>query len=472
MATWNGVYVDYVANYWVHSFVVMVWVFLAVANFWYRSTVDGVSERVFLHHFTGMRCLASTGIVLKHFLGLGFGPDPTLYDTEERLAFLLKYGVGASGVCFFVTLSGFVTHYVYRASVDVDPIRIYYIKRLGRVLPTYYFGQVLALLYIGPSAVNIICLIFQMNVWLWPFARHTVQSAGGLNLPCWTIQALFWHWVLYPFIAQVLKRWRNAYHPKTYSFLLLGGGLTVIWGLITIVAAAWGQFALNIFNYPAQGTDWDGHFYMVFHSFPLFVLAPFLGGVIAAEVILTAKPADHWTWRWMCDCTFVLWVLLLALQGLSLDTVFSDYNYMGLLAVLLFTSAISDRSLVVRVTKHPVLVKLGDYSFHVYILQEPVFVCMAKLRRLLGSTDFEYPQRLHLTQMMGMKPGPWFVNFFVLMVLAIITSDVLEAPWVSFLRRWAKQYAETLRQRKVQQGLLDKQSLTLPLKNPVETSRV
>jgi len=145
----------------------------------------------------------------------------------------------------------------------------------------------------------------------------------------------------------------------------------------------------------------------------------------------------------MCDITFLLWMVLLALQGLSLDSVYSDYGYMGLASVLLLTSSVSSKSFVVRVTNHPVLLKLGDYSFHIYLLQVPVFMTMNKIREKLGMKDFAYPD---LIRNDPLKPDPFCANLVVLLVSSVIVSDLFEAPYVSFLKSWTKQRAARLRE--------------------------
>ena len=138
----------------------------------------------------------------------------------------------------------------------------------------------------------------------------------------------------------------------------------------------------------------------------------------------------------MCDITFLLWMVLLALQGLSLDSVYSDYGYMGLASVLLLTSSVSSKSFVVRVTNHPVLLKLGDYSFHIYLLQVPVFMTMDKIRAKLGMKDFSHPDLI--ISFDSLLFDPFCADLVVLLVSSVVVSDLLEAPYVSFLKSWTK----------------------------------
>jgi len=263
---------------------------------------------------------------------------------------------------------------------------------------------------------------------------------------CWTVQALIWIWLVYPFVARTLKRWSVGWDPKAFCVALVVGGVTLIWGVMMIICAIWGPYLLNEYGYPGQGNRHYGKDNMVFHTFPVFVFAPFLGGVVAAEAILTAKPADHWTWGVMCDITFLLWMALLALQGLSLDVEFSDYGYMGLMSVLLLTSSITSKSLVVRLTNHPLLIKLGDYSFHIYLLQLPVFMTMNKTRKMLGMTGYEFP---YLNRnVAALKFDAFCANLVVLLISSVLVSDIFEAPYVSFLKSWTKQRATKFREEK------------------------
>ena len=262
MASWNGVFVDYWTNFALHSAVVAGWVVLVGANVWFQPTAEKTSAKPpFLTHFTGMRFVASMMVdVQKHFFSLGMGPDPTLYDPYQRMLFTFQICLGGSGVCFFVTLSGFVTHYVYRASLDVDPVSIFYIKRVGRVVPTILLSQALSIGYQYyfdrslPTTVNFICMILQANVLFYPFNRHKVQDPGGANGVCWTVQALLWIWLVYPFVARTLKRWSVGWDPKAFCVALIVAGVTLIWGTMMSISIIWGPHLLNYFPVSGAGS--------------------------------------------------------------------------------------------------------------------------------------------------------------------------------------------------------------------------
>ena len=137
---------------------------------------------------SGMRALVTMWILCSHFV-------------EKRPGFGLL-SQGKLGVCFYIVLSGFITHHVNANRVCHTWVqRVQYsVSRIMRVAPTYY------------SAFFLLCLVDSKTFW-------AVRSASW-NL---VYQDLFvdpysqGHW-LYKFWAEYTKRTSHTLNENSLYF--------------------------------------------------------------------------------------------------------------------------------------------------------------------------------------------------------------------------------------------------------------
>lgn len=148
-----------------------------------------------LTHLTGVRFLANFWIVCGHFIPRH--PETVLNHVNDR---------GNVAVNFFITMSGFITHWAYSGKrMEDGAVGQYYARRLGRVFVATWFAMGAAALIMLASGEGeqlkdaghlTRCFLF-MEPWLEP--NHWCP-----NGQTWTIAALLPSWLLYPWTRNLI----------------------------------------------------------------------------------------------------------------------------------------------------------------------------------------------------------------------------------------------------------------------------
>ena len=129
-------------------------------------------------HLDGLRCFASFWIVCAHYLPKSSSVDPES-ETRGSMSPLnnARYRVNVA-VCFFVVVSGFVTHYSGASRKLANAVELFgfYLRRLGRVLFTFWIAMLWAVYLLERAGqhlpldyvVKCVCLVEQWFKWSTP----------------------------------------------------------------------------------------------------------------------------------------------------------------------------------------------------------------------------------------------------------------------------------------------------------------
>ena len=129
-------------------------------------------------HLDGLRCFASFWIVCAHYLPKSSSVDPES-ETRGSMSPLnnARYRVNVA-VCFFVVVSGFVTHYSGASRKLANAVGLFgfYLRRLGRVLFTFWIAMLWAVYLLERAGqhlpldyvVKCVCLVEQWFKWSTP----------------------------------------------------------------------------------------------------------------------------------------------------------------------------------------------------------------------------------------------------------------------------------------------------------------
>ncbi|MBI5847661.1 MAG: acyltransferase [Nitrospirae bacterium] len=283
-------------------------------------------------------------IVIFHF-----GTKVIPFSLEPFKRLLEK---GSLGVSYFFLLSGFVmaiTYYSEQATKQIDK-KAFWISRFARIYPLYLFSLLLTL------AVD---LFMRVPILKGPLLLHValLQAWGpkyvsSFNPPAWAVSVEIFFFLMFPFIITFFTR-------KTK--LLIAAITGIFW--------FFSQVAYELLLLKVYVPSSDIMLLKLFLYSPLLHINSFIMGTAAGVFYKTdyKKPMkDH----------AVLWLLLvLILLVLAFQSNYHLEFHNGLLAPLfaIFLLALSlDSSKISEIMSSKPLMQLGEYSYAIYILQEPV----------------------------------------------------------------------------------------------------
>ena len=235
-----------------------------------------------LSQVTGARTLATTWIVLGHFLG------------EPRGALAPFLARGQVAVAFYIVLSGYITQTAYgsRSYDRWSQCSTFYSRRFGRIMLTYYFTCAVGLAQralqgqLLPAADYVLPLLM-LDGWD-PTARLT-QPQPNLNPAGWTLSTLVLPWLLYPAFNTLFGKLRAG-----------GGGGARVFPVAFVVCALVAiapAFALCLSRHDlAAGERIPRSASLYLYQFPPARLAEFLLGMVAAELAQQPRLAAWAGW--------------------------------------------------------------------------------------------------------------------------------------------------------------------------------
>ena len=250
-------------------------------------------------------------------------------------------GNGNFMVNLFFVLSGFVLFHRYQNS-DFCTFReyiVFYKKRAKRLLPLYYLGLILSLVYyiyvVGQVDVLRVVVAFvgvqSFDIWSYPV----------INVPSWSLSVEFFLYLMFPFVFIFLVE-------KSKQFILVFSA--AIW-LITEVVFHFSQ---------ATYTDLNLDF------IPFFSLPSFVIGMACYQLLDPLKNLTKYTK--LC--------LVLIITGVTIIVLFQPYfykNYSGLLAPLFGLLILSLAAIDTALVKGNWMDRLGELSYPIYILHWPIY---------------------------------------------------------------------------------------------------
>ena len=154
------------------------------------------------------------------------------------------FAVGSTGVTLFFVLSGFLLFLPYTQALlfekDWPQSKIYYIRRILRIFPGYFFSLFILVMFSKPYFI-------QPHNWsqLVPFLTFTMgyyNSSGLINGPYWTLAVEFQYYLILPLIAFGILGLSRLVRPEKRLWIVVGSLFAmIIWGLAT--ASFGGYFA-------------------------------------------------------------------------------------------------------------------------------------------------------------------------------------------------------------------------------------
>ncbi len=360
-----------------------------------------MTRPVRLDALTSIRFFAALHVVLYHAQCTLW---PSLPPAIERLR-----DHGDSAVALFYVLSGFILTYTYAPTADkVASPKPFWLARLARIGPLYWLAFAACVVFrlqVGGDIVSnlrgFLASATMLQAW-------TPTAIYGWNTPGWSLSVEAFFYLLFPLLLPALARLR------TERALL--AGLVGLW----LAGLGLREFGL------AQRLDWRLHsidvWPVILNHNPLFRLPEFAIGIVAARLFAlrpTVAPA-------------VADGLVAAGLGITLGvTAFWPDLPRDLLHNTLFAPAFAAlilglawRGQAARALELPWLVRLGEASFALYIVQEPVM-------NYWYLAIHEPHHRAH---------PPWVVAGQVVAVVLVsfLAWRWVETPAQRLIRRWGE----------------------------------
>ncbi len=307
-----------------------------------------------MEKLTFTRFVAAISVVFTHF-GRGIP-----FIDDQPWAYLLRQG--SFMVSYFFVLSGFIMAAVYWDLQDRADRRAYWAARFARIYPVYILALVFMMSLGGPQNGPQPLATFVLNATMIQAWLPTFAMTG--NPPGWSLSAEAFFYLAFPLCMPALRRLPGIWRP-----LLVVG---FVW-LVSQVGYHVGRQALE--------AEFSEALHSALHYDPLLHLNSFLVG-IAAQLVLrrrgwrtSVEPRTGAAFVLLLASSALLAVALVALgEGVVLAGAFlSAAN--GLLAPLfaLFIAALCvDASPWTRWLAWWPLVALGEMSYAVYMLQDPM----------------------------------------------------------------------------------------------------
>ena len=297
-----------------------------------------------------IRFFAALVVILFHYTPLGLG---------QHIAFIIKNGGEAVNLFFFI--SGFVLTISNARYFEGDaPFqkKAFYVKRFARIYPLYLLAILILLAFhFGIKRIDTPTVIYRM-----PFEMAGIQKwfySGSFNYPGWSISCEFFFYLLFPFIAQYLRKYRRgfAWFVWVYYFVAL---------LATNLLSVWVKQDLSSI---------EKKLVSALYLNPLLLISIFMLGVLAGRYFIENKIVAF------KNSAFNLLAFVMAAAAAMLVKYYAPNGWGflrgGILAPVYFVlilAVTSFRNQESKLLSNSVFIFLGDISYGMYILQYPVYV--------------------------------------------------------------------------------------------------
>jgi peptidoglycan/LPS O-acetylase OafA/YrhL len=338
---------------------------------------------------TFTRFLAAFAIVLHHY-SLSIEP----YNINPFKTIVAQANIGVS---YFFILSGFVMVVAYGQKNNLNK-PLFFKNRLARIYPLYILATILMILFfvlakIGVDATVVILNIFMLQAWI-------PSMATAVNAQTWSISVECFFYLLFPFLLQ------SVYKKFQLKFI-------VFWGLLL-----WGitQICFNVLLHSDFYTGFLTNSYHFLYFFPLFHLNEFILGNIAGLFFLRYLPKGKKSYDVVLLCLFAGLVFYL-----SKPERFSAHN--GLLAIVFIPMILLlcwNTGKITKLFSMKFFVFLGEMSYAMYLLQNPVFSFSISILKRIGITDLT---------------ACFYIRLFLLLIASALCYAFFEKPARNWIRR-------------------------------------
>lgn len=351
------------------------------------------SIHTFLRPLTFTRFLAASLVVIFHY-GKGAQPFREFTWIPE---------LGSMMVSYFFTLSGFIlaSVYIHAAESGTVDYRQFWRARAARIMPVYLLAVALVWLISPVSFPDVLSLLLNFLLLQSWFPGYPITG----NAPGWSlsVEALFY--LLFPTLLTFMIRIRLRF---AICLALL------LWTVSQVIH-------LGILNYFYGGFPSFGHDFAYY--FPLLHLNEFVLGIIGA---LAYQQGFGFQKPYHAVAVFFFTISLLVLTAYGHEALSAAIDFTvsftgGLLApifLLLILSLCSPLSYF-KALGNPLLVRLGEASYALYLLQIPL--------------DVIY--KMQIAPVIGIRPSlNFWLYYLLLVVVSLSVYRYFEGPLRKLLR--------------------------------------
>jgi peptidoglycan/LPS O-acetylase OafA/YrhL len=391
-----------------------------------------VSQKSSLPALTGLRYVAAMHVVLYHYL-----MTVPAYRNHEPQWLKNLLAAAPSSVSLFFVLSGFILTYNYlnRENKLAVSQKEFWGARFARVYPIYFLGILaylpialaryfsgtgLTVVDVGPGpafAISGVLTVLMLQCWTSVFVAW--------NPPCWSVSVEAFYYATFPRVAPRICSWSQVRRLWT---------LGILW-LLSLTAPFY--FQIFIFGHSTRQTKelWE----RTLDLDPLLRSVPFLMGIAAGVFFLRKRPASH---KRMSTLSLLAATVILVTFASTPFTYARPLEYLlpPVFVFLVYLLAFQQGWLA-RFLGHPKMVLLGEASYSLYMLHNPLWNYFARFQNiLLMLIQRHFPVGLA-------KPGietewnydmTWWTFGLYLVVLtacSILALVYVERPARAYLRR-------------------------------------
>lgn len=347
---------------------------------------------------TGLRFLLAMDVVINH--GAPLFPARGLPDPWWRLTTLAHNTVvtGFTAVDGFFVLSGFVLAYSYLPTeVGLTVSRhVFYLARAARILPVY----LLAL------AISVLLGIFDLHggIDIATLARSLTLTQAwwrpvvfSYNPPGWTLSVEVTFYLVFPFLSGPVSRLRRR---------TLLAALPVLWGVVLVADTLYDRV------WPFDEATRS----LVYHPanfMPAFVMGMMLGRLYLLRCARLQVHAGTGPNRLLLLATCLMFVVMATAPWRD-GTVYHGY-LLPLWCIIVYQLAAGE-SHATRLLAHPLMVRLGEASYAMYLLHWPLSVVFERIPIGVSTRD-------------GHLSGALFIPYVILLIgVSLAAYLVVEQP--------------------------------------------
>ncbi len=381
-----------------------------VLNWTARSITPGEAVRRDIPALTSIRFLAASYVVLHHSAPSALRGNATLNH------FLLN---GDSSVELFFFLSGFILTYTNCKTAPV-PAGRFYLLRFARIYPVYVVG--LALFF--PA---ILANLAKIHVSAWAvWSRVAIYgTAAGLLIQAWVPKwSLAWNGPGWSLSAE-------AFFYAVFPAALRRIRGTTLGTLLLVWPALWAWSAIPVLLYAHLPPDIEKLYWVrdMLEFDPLLRLPEFLGGMVAAAVLLSMKcqrlPG--------ADPGAAIMLAIIGMTDVYASHAVGKVLFFAEFPAFLLLLSLADGFFSRLLSARP-LVLLGGASYSIYILHVPLHYFFA---RATNPVPIGQPTDGGAT---GLLPMPIYVAYLAtLIAVSVVLFTYFELPVSRALRsRWIR----------------------------------
>lgn len=331
-------------------------------------------QKVNILPLTSLRFFAALLVIFFHNPGIFY----QLF--VERLGFYSGFLLAHHGyatVAFFFVLSGFILAYNYsnRSFQSRSDYIKFFAARIARIYPAYIGAIFLALPFL---IIRIIQQDYSFYEWKQAFLLFPatlvmlhawipfwLDNFANINGPGWSLSVELFLYVMFPFLLLIFMRLKSLVLLFLLPLLCFAGMAGIIYFEYTHFGKAILMSSVQSLEVPGGGISWQ----MLVNTIPPIHLPQFAVGIIGGVLFVRLRfLITNYSWLVWFVAIFIAWVFATDhFSSRALQTGFMAVPYM-----LLLLLAASDRGMFSRLLSHPLLVRLGDISYCIYIFAFPI----------------------------------------------------------------------------------------------------